>query len=307
MRRRPDSRLQASQVAHHYHQAGQESKAAEYYYLAGEYARDVLAYQEAITNFQAALAAGHPETARLHEAIGDLMTRQGDYREAMLEYETSAALSGSSPQLEQKIGNLHHRRGEWELAACHYQLALDMLALQDDPERKARILADWSLTAHNQGQSDSALQYASQSLELAAANQLLPALASAHNILGILARQAGEPQEALSHLLDSLALARQANDLDGQAAALNNLALVYRDILDLPQAILHAREALAICQSRGDRHREAALLNHLADLYHLTGDQDNSMTYLKQAVTIFSEIGITEGNILPEIWKLTEW
>lgn len=306
-RRRSEPRLLAAQVAFHYHASGQEVKAAEYYFMAGEYAREVRAYQEAISNYRAALSSGHPDPSLLHEAIGDLLTRQGDYRLAMGEYETCAALSEPSPHLEQKIGNLHHRRGEWELAACHYQLALDQLTLQDDPERRARILADWSLTAHNWGQADEAMRYAQQSLKLAESNNLHPALASAHNILGILARQAGHSQEALRHLQESLAIARQLNDLDAQAAALNNLALVFQDIQDIPQAINHTQEALAICQNRGDRHREAALLNHLADLYHLAENQDMAMAYLKQAVAIFSEIGITEGNLLPEIWKLTEW
>jgi len=306
-RRRSEPRLLASQVAFHYHESGQEAKAAEYYFLAGEYAREVRAYQEAILNYRAALSSGHPDSILLHEAIGDLLTRLGEYRLAMGEYETCAALSDPSPRLEQKIGNLHHRSGEWELAACHYQLALDQLAVQDDPERRARILADWSLTAHIGSQPELALRYAKQSLELAETNHLQPALASAHNILGILARQAGHPQESIGHLQASLDIARQINDPDTLAAALNNLALVYQDVPDIPQAINYTQEALAICQARGDRHREAALLNHLADLHHLADDQETAMAYLKQAVAIFSEIGVVEGNLLPEIWKLTEW
>jgi len=88
---------------------------------------------------------------------------------------------------------------------------------------------------------------------------------------------------------------------------LNNLALVYQDIGSYQRAIQYAHQALELCKTQGDRHREAALLNHLADFYHSSGNNEMSLAYLKQAVIIFSEIGVAEGDIQPEIWKLTEW
>jgi hypothetical protein len=307
IRRRSDARMLANQAAYHYQQAGLDAQAAEYFLLAANYARVVFANQQAILNFQAALISGHPDAALIHEAIGDLSTLQGDYRTALTEYETTAALVGSSAHLEQKIGNLHHRRGEWELAACHYQLALETEEACKHPEIAAQILADWSLTAHHLGQEDAALEYASKSLQLATGAGATPALASAYNILGILARRSGRPQVAIQHLRESLLLAQQLNDPDAQISALNNLSLASQDADDLGEAIRYAQEALTLCRSRGDRHREAALLNHLADLYHLIDDAPHAMSYLKEAVMIFSEIGTTEGGLLPEIWKLTEW
>jgi hypothetical protein len=57
----------------------------------------------------------------------------------------------------------------------------------------------------------------------------------------------------------------------------------------------------------GDRHLEAALHNNLADIYHAMGESDRAMQELKKAVVIFAEIGVQEGEIVPEVWKLTEW
>ena len=307
LRHRSDPFVLASQVAQQYHLGGQDAQAAEYYKLAGEHARRLYANQEAISNFQAALSAGHSEVALLHESIGDLRTLQGDYRSALTEYETAASLMEQSPYLEQKIGNLHHRRGDWDLAACHYQLALDSLDTSENLTLRARIYADWSLTAYQQGNDKQALEYAQQALALAEQAGYDPALASAHNILGILSRRNGMHTEAVRHLEKSLESANRLIEPAAQVAALNNLALVYQDIGSYQRAIQYAHQALELCKIQGDRHREAALLNHLADFYHSSGNNEMSLAYLKQAVIIFSEIGVAGGDIQPEIWKLTEW
>jgi tetratricopeptide (TPR) repeat protein len=65
----------------------------------------------------------------------------------------------------------------------------------------------------------------------------LRARAQAHNMLGMLARNAGEPESALAQLERSLELARKLGDDPAQAAALNNLALVRRDAGDLSRRL----------------------------------------------------------------------
>ena len=55
-----------------------------------------------------ALALGHPDTAGLHEAIGDLHTFLGTYGDALKSYEIAAALAspGVLRGLEHKIGGV---------------------------------------------------------------------------------------------------------------------------------------------------------------------------------------------------------
>ncbi|MCI0354030.1 MAG: tetratricopeptide repeat protein, partial [Acidobacteria bacterium] len=163
----------AGQIAHHYRLAGQEAEAADYFLLAGEHARAVYANAEALAHFRAALALGHPDTAKLHEAIGDLQTLLGEYRAALTSLETAAALCGPDTpdlaRLEHQLGNVYHRRGEWALAESHFQAAVDILSAPGNLGEKARLYADWSLTAHRRGQTDRALELAHRALELAKA------------------------------------------------------------------------------------------------------------------------------------------
>jgi len=304
-----DSATIVGQIAHHYQMAGNDSLAAEYYRLAGERARGLYANTEALAHLRLALALGHPETAALHEAIGDLHTLLGEYGAALKSYETAAALCGAEAlgKIEHKLGTVYERRRQWELAESHFEAALCALDDTGQAGERARVYANWSLTAHHQGQIGKSLELAQQALDLAEAARDARALAQAHNILGILASSQGNLALARHHLEHSLDLAQSLNDPSSRAAALNNLALAYGNSGKFEQALGLAADALALCVSQGDRHREAALHNNLADLLHAAGRSEEAMSHLKQAVSIYAEIGVEAGTVQPEIWKLVEW
>jgi predicted ATPase/DNA-binding SARP family transcriptional activator len=299
----------SGQIAHHYQLAGNESQAAEYFRLAGEYARSLYANAEALAHFRVALALGHPDTAALHEAIGDLSTLLGEYASALKSYETAAALCNAQDlaRVEHKLGTVYERRGAWEQAESHYEAALRVLAETGSVNGRAKLYADWSLTAYRQGQISKALELARQALHLAETAHDTFALAQVHNILGILASKQGDLEEAHRHLEESLRLAEDLREPGIHAAALNNLAQACFSEGEIDRAIALTEKALALSLSQGDRHHEAALHSKMADLLHAQGRSEAAMAHLKQAVSIFAEIGVEAETVQPEIWKLSEW
>lgn len=306
----------AGAVAYHYQLAGQDALAAEYHLLAGEHARRLFANVEALAHFQAALAAGHPDQAGLHEAIGDLRTLRGEYGAALASYEAAAALCKPAclSNLEHKLGNVHHRLGAWKLAESHYVASLEAGENSLDPVFQVHLYADRSLTAHALGDLDRAEEMARQAVAVAESCQDMHALAQAYNVLGVLDRARSDMNTAIQHLEASLRAADALDNPSARIAAMNNLALVYGESGKLDQAIAYAQQALDLCTRLGDRHRQAALHNNLADLLHKSGRGEEAMAQLKQAVIIFAEIGEETGSAtnLPgvtesEIWKLTEW
>jgi len=308
-RSKPGTAVQFSQIAYHYQLGGLEAMAAENYKLAGDYARSIYAHIEAIHHYQSALALKYPNPSEIHEILGDLYLRLGDYHEAVSSFQTAAVRVEGVPlaRLEHKLGNVSHRIGNFDLAICHFQSAQELLQDQHRIEELALLYADWSRTAFRIGDTARAHEYAHEALELTQETESSLALIKAHNILGILARSAGEYVQAEEHLLASLEAALGSGDLPGQAAALNNLALLARDSQQYTIAIQRSQAALEICEHIGDRHQEAALLNHLSELYHAQGNEDLAMEYLKKAVIIFAEIGLAEDKLSPEIWMLSEW
>jgi DNA-binding SARP family transcriptional activator len=299
----------AGQIAYHFDKAGNEALAADYFKLAGDYARSLYANAEALTHYRMALALGYTDAAILHESIGDLYTLLGEYSNAIKSYETAAALCApiALANMEHKLGNVYERLGEWDLAESHYETTLHILGQVGSEGERAKVYADWSLAVHHRGQIERAINLAKQALDLAEEVQDTRALAQVHNILGILASNQQRPEEAQHHLEKSLALAGELNDMSVRIAVLNNLALVCKSFGEIERAIALTQDALALCESQGDLHREAALYSNLADLFHENGNAEVAMSYLKRSVSIFAEIGEEVGVMRPEIWKLVEW
>lgn len=302
------SGILAGQIAQHLRLAGETPSAAQYYRVAADQARRLYANKLALEMYEAALSLKPEKPLELYENIGDLHTLIGEYGAAIDAYRQAKSLSTTAElaQIEHKIGNVHQRRGEWNSAIEQYRHALAD-ASPDQGDLAARCLADWSLTVMQTGPLDVAEELAERALLRAAASEAVPALAQAHNLLGILQRRRKQYQAAQANLEKSLELGIKMADDHIQTAALNNLALLSEETGDLPTALDYTQKALGKCEKLGDRHRAAALHNHMADLYQHTGQPALAMEHLKQAVTIFAEIGGSVEDIQPEIWKLTEW
>ena len=308
-RTRPDPGVFASQIANHFHLAGEFARSAEFYRLAGDYARSLFANAEAVAHYKSALAAGYPEACGLYEALGDLYTLLGEYLSAINHYEEARNLcsSASAPRVEHKLGEVYARQGEWIAAEKHFQSALEGFGNQNDPIEKTSLFVSWSRVALQRGQTQQANDLARQALQAAESSRNRHALARAHNISGMLARTQEDLEAASYHLQRSLQIAEDLDDQPARVAALNNLALVFGARGEFTQAIQWLETALDLCSRLGDRHRQAALHNNLADLLHMDGKTEAAMQHLKQAVKIFAEIEDSQESLTPEIWKLTEW
>ncbi len=252
----------------HFEAAGKTREAATCYAAAGDHARRGFANAEALAHYRAALTLGHPEEARIREAIGDLLTLRGDYASAIQSYRAAAALfDHNTPRyahLAHALANVFARLGEWDDAAAHFSAALKS---EDAATVQSHLLADWSRTRHAQGDEDGARSLADRALALAETANDPRVLARAHNTLGILAR--------------------------------------HRD--EFSQALGLTRKALQLCQTFGDRHHEAALRSNMADLLRASGDHIEAMAQIKQSAMIFAEINADVHKLQPAVWKLTEW
>ena len=297
----------AALAAAHLAAAGDEAAAAAQHLYAAEHAAALLAHRDALAHLEAALALGHPDAAAVHERMGDLHTLLGEYAAAISSYEHArSAAAGTAEQaaIDHKLGGVHHRRGEWTLAAGRFAHALDVAPAD---ATRARLLADLSLTLLHDGQRERAAELAAEARAVAEAAGDARARAQAHNLLGVLARDAGELGSAREHLERSLGLADELGDRIAHVAALNNLALLARDAGELRTAVELTETALELCALDGDRHREAALENNLADLRHALHEDEASMAHLKRAAAIFADIGAEDGARAPAVWQLVSW
>lgn len=298
-----------ARIARHEQEAGRASEASVAFAEAGRLALRAYANREALMYLEAALALGHPETASIHERIGDLRVRMGDYPGAITAYETAAATT--SPErlaaIERRVARIHLRRGDLAAAEAHLAAALvtlDAVGGPTGPERSA-ILADSAVVAIRRGDPDRATTLATEAHGLAGGDQT--AEAEALRILGLLARERRDLAEARRTLELSLETAEGLDDRLPAIAATNALALVAADMGEADAAIGLMGSALMMARQTGERHLEAALENNLADALEAAGRRDEAMEHLKVAAAAFADIAAVGDEPEPGIWMLESW
>jgi DNA-binding SARP family transcriptional activator/uncharacterized protein HemY len=296
------------QVAAHLQEAGLAAEAAAAYFAAGEAAQKLFANRDALSSYSAALALGHPDPGPIHSSMGDVCLLLGDFDGALRSYETAAAMSAGEAlrQLEHKLGRVYLRLGEFDQARDRFQSAL-LQESELSPDKRAAVLADWSLLEYRDDDRDRARDLALEAHRVAESAESPVALARALTALGIIARREEQFPEAIHYLEGGLRLAEEAGATPLVASALNALALTKAALNELDAAIAFAQQALVECDEQGDRQGSAAVNSNLADLFHLTGDEDASRKHLTAAATTLGEIGVVRGIHRPEVWRLVDW
>jgi tetratricopeptide (TPR) repeat protein len=318
-------------VAGHLQLAGRDGEAAQWWWRAGELARELYAHEQAHAHLVRALALGFAQLpGRI--ALGDVLVVLGRYREALAEFETAAAIAGGGEDnratqagIEHKLADVHHRLGDWELAEAHLAIVTELVE-GAEPGRLARAQADRAVVAYRRGDTSQAALLGQAALTCARAAGDPEATAQALNVLGMLAARAGDASAAETYLRDSLAEARRRPEtgagpgtsgvsggnpppsapLGAAVAALNNLARLLAETGRGTEALALAAEALELGSELGDQHRVAALHTNLADLLHADGQRDAAMAHLKEAARRFASVDVGDAP-RPEIWTLVEW
>jgi DNA-binding SARP family transcriptional activator/tetratricopeptide (TPR) repeat protein len=292
-------------IADHERAAGRDAEAAEAYRQAGARAADVFANADAIAHDEAALALGHPDTAGLYVAIGDLRTRTGDYAGAIVALEAAAALARPDrlPRLEWALARVHLRRGDLVAADHHLEAAAD--TGPDDDALAARLWVDRSVIHRRRDDPTGAAMAARTALAAAERARDPVAAGAARRMLGLAALDAGDARGAIGELETALAAAGQDPDPTARIAAGIGLAMATARSGELTRALRYGDDALAECRRIGDRHLEAAVENHLADLLHDAGQDDAALEHLHRAVAAFAEVGGDPADPDPGIWMLS--
>jgi DNA-binding SARP family transcriptional activator/Tfp pilus assembly protein PilF len=290
-------------VATHERAAGRDTEAAHAHRTAGERAASVYANRAAIEQYEAALALG-ADVGGLHEAIGRLRMRIGDYAGAIAALEAAAAVAeaGDLPRLEWSLARVHLRRGDLAAAGHHLDAAT---AGTDHPVMRARIDIDRSALARRRGDPPGASEAARAAVASATAAGDRITLGAAHRMLGLSRLDAGDADGAIADLRQALDAARDDPDATSTIAALVGLAMAEAAAGDVDAAVRRGEAALETCRRIGDRHLEAAVENHLADVLHAAGREEAALEHLRRAVEAFAELGGDPADPDPGIWMLS--
>jgi tetratricopeptide (TPR) repeat protein len=227
-------------------------------------------WQEAATSFQkgtelSAQGANDPVQAVCQRAMGWLLRKQGDYREAvtwLTQARTGFERLGdfaATSQVMADIGEVSRHLGGFGEAKARYDEAL---RLADSVEERASRLR---------------------------------ARAYALKGAGTLAAQQGDLATARSLYEESLTIRRDLGDKPGAAVLLHNLGIVAYYLSDYAAARGLDEEALGVFREIGDRFAVGQALNNLAGIASATGDYALARHFLAESVEIQRQLGDKGG------------
>ncbi len=263
---------QASRLALHFSEAGDDAKTVEYGTRAGDMAARLYANEEALRHYTRALEAakrsGAP-TARvvhLYSETGRLLQAMGQYIEALSSYDEMAARARASGDRSLELAALMLRAEAHaapiptfnaELAQQQADLALELAHASGDGAAEARILRTLSLLYAHTSRFPQAIDYGERSLAMVRAlnapdRDLSAQIGDALENLMLPYRAAGQREQAEKVSEQARGIWRQ---LDRKPMLASNLGMAAQFVMgsgDLDRAVAWATEGAALSQLIGN-------------------------------------------------------
>ncbi len=298
-------KLHLGELAYHFYEAGEWSKALEYSRQAGERAQDLLALPAAVEHFTRAIEAAHQISveppADLFLARGRALMDLDDFAGAQADFQTSLETAQANEDKQAEWKALLETGALWaghDYTRCgaFLQRALTIARRLENPAALAHTLnrvGNWHLNLGDPGearlQHEEALKIFENMQDQRGAAQTLDFLGITHYIGGDLARGTASYRQ-------SLALFRQLNDRQGMINSLKYLTVRGRftaDVLDAPslgQLLPDGETALQMAQDLGWRSAESTILTCLAQCLGSMGDYGRALQLAQKALEIAEEI-----------------
>jgi class 3 adenylate cyclase/tetratricopeptide (TPR) repeat protein len=233
----PNLHDEAELLALHYFEAGRYDAAWLNARLAAKRAETIYANVDAAAFYERALAAARhvPEIPRelrseLHEALGDVRERLGEYAKAEAAYRAARRMVGGEPVAEARLllkqGWIPDRSGRFTEALRWFTRGLRRLegvGGEDAAKQRAQLRVWYAAVRQAQGRHADAIRWCRSAIEEATAAGEREALAHAYYLLDWALVDLGRREEA-THSEAALGIYDELGDLGGQATVLNNMA-----------------------------------------------------------------------------------
>lgn len=141
------------------------------------------------------------------------------------------------------------------------------------------------------GESDSAIYYYNQGLEISELNGYMMITSDIYHNMGLVYRDAGDLDDALEVHIKALVIRQQINLPKRIIGSYRSIGTVYLEKDDVPRAVEYLHKALTLAEEIQDL-RNIALVNHTIGLAYLNvGEPNTAKHYLLLSKEVFEELG----------------
>ncbi|HLF91246.1 MAG TPA: tetratricopeptide repeat protein, partial [Anaerolineales bacterium] len=291
------------QLANHFLQADEIEKGIHYSLQAGNYARDIYAYQSALRWYRQAEKL-LPESqippdnyVVLYEGLGSVLIVQARYSEANRAY-------NAMYEVAQSIGNLSAQsRALCGLAQVQddlgdYTAALDLARRAEETAQnsgdqneiaKSLVVLGWM--EYKTGNLDEASKVAESVLDLSTSLDARMEVAQSLNLMGVVNDAQGNYAKAITYFQKALDLYKHMDNRNQVGYMLNNLGDSARQRGDYQKAIRYYQDALSIAREIGDRDGEITFLSNLGAARIGLGEYDAAEQDLRKVIEALEASG----------------
>ncbi len=294
-------------VAHHYEQAGEIDKAADFLEQAAERAQETAAASAALTYYNRAVTLVESPSAL--EAMGELYREQGEHDQAIDAYNQTLAMvrkSGNKAQEAQILNNLsltHCLSDQYDLAQEHAERVLKLESASEASQAIAQ--SNLGLIMWLSGRLIDAEHWAQQAIKLIPQMDRQQELAEAYVRLGQIYTDAGKFNKARLALQQALKLSRELQDETGEAHTLNAMGRLVAERGDFDQG-------LSLCENAyqkftNERVRSGLLATHInrGRIFQYKEASNKALAALSQASMLVDETGEHSAYALGDIYLIT--
>jgi len=232
---------------------------------------------------------------RYYEAVKMLPRAQAKTKRALVAYRDLSDVTGEVHCLIQ-LGLIARRQGDYNEAMNQYNQAWELLKSIDEHfDEKAKVLNGLGTVCREQGYYDEAREYGKRSLDLSHANGNLPVEAEALTHLGIIAADQRSFSEAESYHRQALKIQQYIGARSGEAKSLANIAQALVGVGNYERANEYLSKALVIQRAVGDPVEEANIMNDFGLNCLELGDFLKARAHFEQGLRLYQEIKERKG------------
>jgi len=291
------------ELALHFLESGDKSKALDYFLKAGEKAAGIYANAEAASYFQSALRLLEEkegelqERGRILERLGDIKKLVGNYADCMKNWNEALVLwtklleKGKTAILHRKIANvLWDKMGDAEKAKEHHEACLKILEAETESVEEARLYHDMAYMNWRNGDYVKARVSAEKALTLAEKLNALEVVADACLDLGVLHMFSGDYKKGREYANRALKTALDNDYLEIAVLAYDRVGS-FVPFEGYEKRLECFEKGLSLAKKVGDISRQSWFLGDLAETYFWMGELDKAITLGEEALALDRKAG----------------
>jgi len=233
--------------------------------------------------------------------IGSMLEHKGKLVEAIESYKTSYSTLNTISDYEKmsysllNIGFVYKLMGNTDMALQYFSQSLELRKMAGN---KKLIANSYSHIAGIYSQTNNipkAIENENMALKIAREENDMKLEGVVLNDLALLYSRNGETDQALKYYDEAFSVRLRAGDKEGQAQTLLNMGSAYVRVKKLDKGLILFRKALASLQSINQYRGIAAAYSNICYVMKMKGQIDSSIYYAKQSLAIYEKAGDING------------